>query len=79
MAKKKPQIDLASMSIGTKSVSRPVDTLKTKKDAEAKVPLQIYCTEELKKRLKMTSVTSDRSMTSLLTEALELVIEKHGS
>ncbi|MFC4990871.1 hypothetical protein [Rubritalea tangerina] len=79
MPKKKPSINLDSLKSATKNVSRPVDTLKSEKESEAKVPIQVYCTEEQKKQLKVASALTCRSMTSLLTEALDNVIKKHGS
>ncbi|MFC4995913.1 hypothetical protein [Rubritalea tangerina] len=38
MPKKKPSINLDSLKSATKNVSRPVDTLKSEKESEAKSP-----------------------------------------
>ena len=77
MPKKKPSINLDAMK-GVKTSVRPVDKLKTKQESETRVPIQIYCTEAQKKQLKLASIESGKTMTDLLTEALESVVKKYS-
>ena len=84
---KRPQLDVVALGRAAGPTHNPVDRLEDRRNGRrevqgsraGKVQIQGYFPPSTRKRLKLLSVTSGRTMEELLAEALDDLFAKHRS